>query len=87
VGRRWWFLADAADFLDDAVEAARIAPERLLELASRILSSGLPGWRSRTVGIVLGLITQVDEQGGVAAVVEDHVGPGAFAPVEDTIGV
>jgi hypothetical protein len=35
--------------------------------------------------VVLGLHAQVDQQGRVAAVIQDHVGPGAVAPVEDAV--
>src|SRR4030095_13511011 len=38
-------------------------------------------------GVLLGAGAEMDQQRGVAAVVEDHVGLAAVAPFEDLVGV
>ena len=58
----------------------------LMELNSSI-SSSLPGLREQA-RVLLGLGAQVQQQRGVAAVIEDHVGLSSpIRPLEDLVGV
>ena len=60
---------------------------RLLIAAKRTSSSSLLGWSRKRRVAVLGAHAEVDQHGGVAAVVEDHVRRAAVRPFEDLVGV
>ena len=74
--------------------SAAILVQRSLLSASEALSTSKMTFCSWLVGGgrvgrdagLLGLEAEVDEQGGVATVVEDHVGERAAGPVEDLLG-
>ena len=80
------FLADAADLGEPGGVPGRVLGKLRLDrreegglfLVGRVGDDG---------GVLLRHRAQVQQQGGVAAVVQDHVGVGAVGPLEDAVGV
>ena len=58
---------------------------RCLIAANRTSSSSLVGLLIKAGLAVLDALAEMDQQRGIAAVVEDHVGRAAVAPFEDTV--
>ncbi len=70
---------------DGRVPLGRLLQARLDRGEQRLLF--LVGRVGDDRGVGLRLHAEVEEQRGVAAVVEDHVGPAAVGPFEDAVGV
>ncbi|MCY1232945.1 hypothetical protein D9M72_454630 [compost metagenome] len=78
------FLGHAADGLQVAAVPARILGQLFLDGGEQVglfLAARLGDERR----VLLGARTQVQQQRGVAAVVQDHVGGAAVRPVEDAV--
>ena len=79
-------LAHAADLAEPGGVPGRVLGElRLDRREERGLL--LVGGVGDDGGVLLRHRAQVEQQGGVAAVVQDHVGVGAVGPLEDAVGV
>ena len=80
-------LGDAADVLGDLRVPAGLLLQPLLDRGEEDLFL-LVGRLVEKGGVaLLGAHAEMDEQGGVAAVVEDHVRRAAVGPLEDAVGV
>ena len=80
-------LGDAHDLAGDLGVAVVALGERGVEdVEDDLLLVALRGGRVRRLAGLLGVDAEVDEHGGVATVVEDHVGERVGGPVEDLLG-
>ncbi len=81
------FLGDAADRLGVLAVPAGLGLQPRLDGGVEHFLFLVRGGVEELRVAVLGAQAEMDQQGGVAAVVEDHVGRAAVRPLEDAVGV